>query len=123
MTTALSLAACRRARADKSGAWADRVHVVPGLRALDKDVGLGAKLAWIVQAADPQPNDIRPSRDANIQWAAAFRAKRASHLVARIAGVDKDFGFALRDAEPGGGYPHGRDIGAAALILAVAAMA
>jgi len=63
------------------------VHVIPGLRALGEDVGLGAKPARVVQAADPEADDVRPSRDPNEQRAAAFRAKRACHLIPGVAGA------------------------------------
>jgi len=99
------------------------VHVIPGLRALGEDVGLGAKPARVVQAADPEADDVRPSRDPNEQRAAAFRAKRACYLIPGVAGADKELGGALGDAKPGGGHAHRCDVGAAALMLAVAAMA
>ena len=79
------------------------IHVVPGLRALHEDVGLGAKRARVVQAADPQAHDVGPRRDTNEQRAAAFRAECARH---RVAGGDKELGLAFGDAEPGGRRPH-----------------
>ena len=37
-----------------------RVHVIPWLSALDEDVSLGPKPAWIVEAGDPDAHEIRP---------------------------------------------------------------
>src|SRR5215469_7847424 len=36
------------------------VHVIPRLSALDEDVSLGPKPAWIVEAGDADAHEIRP---------------------------------------------------------------
>src|SRR5438067_1659862 len=38
------------------------IHVVPGLRAFDEDVGLGAEGAGVVEAADADADDVGPGR-------------------------------------------------------------
>src|SRR5215469_4806933 len=100
-----------------------RVHEVPRLCTLDEYIGLGAELARIVEAADPQADNVGPRRDPDEQWTAALLAKRTRHRVAGVAGTDKQLGRTVGDAKSGGGHPHCRDISAAALMLAISAMA
>ena len=100
-----------------------RVHVVPGLRAFDKDISLGAKPARVVEAADPKADDLRPGRDADEQRTAALRTKCARHSIAGVARADLELGLAFGDAKPGSRHAHRSHIGAATLFLAVAAMA
>src|SRR3954470_20738871 len=62
-----------------------RVQVLPGLRALDEDVGLGAELARVVQGADAQPDNVRPVCDLHIKRRAAIAAERADDRVAAVS--------------------------------------
>ena len=100
-----------------------RVHVVPGLGALDKDVGRGAKLARIVEGADANGDEVGPGRDPQKQHRAAIRAEGAGDLVAAVGRPEVELGFALGDPEARRRNPPSRGKGAAALALAVAAMA
>src|SRR5215472_10771128 len=52
--------------------WKLRVHVVPGLGALDEDVGLGAEDARVVERANAQADDVRPGRDLHPERRAAI---------------------------------------------------
>src|SRR5712672_2223610 len=60
------------------------IHVVPGLGALDEDVGLGAEAAGVVERADPNADDVRPGRYLDIERGAAIAAEHAGDLVAAI---------------------------------------
>src|SRR5438270_14055300 len=62
-----------------------RVHVIPGLGALDEDVRLRPKPARVVERADPDADQIRPRRDLQEQHAAAFRAECPGYLIAAVA--------------------------------------
>jgi len=46
--------------------WNIRVHVIPGLGALDENVGLRPKPARIVEAGDADADQIGPGRDLDI---------------------------------------------------------
>src|SRR5204863_6632182 len=100
-----------------------RVHVVPGLGALDEDVGLRAEAAGVVERADPEADDVRPGRDLDIERRAAIAAKGADDLVAAVGLADIALPGALGNAEPGGRHPDCRDIGGAARTLAIATIA
>src|SRR5262249_60341369 len=76
-----------------------RVHVVPGLGALDEDVGLRPEPAGIVERADPQPDEIGPGRDLHIKRRAAIAAEGAHDLVASVGFADKPLRRALDDPE------------------------
>ena len=100
-----------------------RVHVVPGLGALDEDVGLRTEGAGVVERADAEADDVRPGRYLDVKRRAAIAAECADDLVAAIGLADIAFWGALSDAEPGGRHPDRRDIGGAAAALAIAAVA
>src|SRR5207302_4522776 len=100
-----------------------RVHVVPGLGALDEDIGLRAEDARVVERADPEADDVRPGRDLDIERRAAIAAEHADDLVAAVRLSDVSLRRALGDAEAGARHPDCRDISGAARTLAVAAMA
>src|SRR5262252_7949748 len=92
-----------------------RVHVIPGLSALDENVRLRPKPARIIQSADPDPNEIGSRRDLQKQHAAAFRAERSANLIAAIAGLGVVLRLAIGDAETCSRNPHRGGKRAAAL--------
>src|SRR5580704_8541744 len=100
-----------------------RVHVIPGLGALDEDVGLGAKPARVVERADADADNVRPGRYLDIERRAAIAAEHAGDLVAAVGLRDIALRHAPGDAEGGAGHADCRDIGGAAAALAVAAVA
>src|SRR5689334_6650969 len=124
-----SFGTLRAARGVRLAGWVGvvfrqcRIHVVPGLGALDENVGVRAKVARVVERADAKADDVRPSRDLDIERRAAIAAEGADDLVAAIGLADIALRGALGDAEAGRRHPHRRDIGGAARTLAVAAMA
>src|SRR5262245_56134878 len=103
--------------------WKPRVHVVPGLGALDEDVRLGPKDARVVERADPQADDVGPGRHLDPERRAAIAAKYAGDLVAAVGLRDVALRHPFREPEAGDRHAHRRDIGGAARPLAVAAMA
>ena len=54
-----SIGAARRIGLVFGQVW---VHVVPRLRAFDKDIGLRAELAGVIEAADAKADYVRPGR-------------------------------------------------------------
>src|SRR5260370_12642498 len=99
-----------------------RVHVIPGLRAVDEDVRFGLKEARIVEGADPDTDQIRPGGDSQKQHAAAVRAEGAGHLIATVRRLNVKLWLPLGDPEPCCGNPQCCRVGAAALALTVPAM-
>src|SRR5437660_12620683 len=79
--------------------WKIRVHVIPGLRALDEYVRRRAEPARIVERADPDGDEVGPGRDPQKQHRAAIRAEGAGDLVAAVRRPDIEFRFALADPE------------------------
>src|SRR6202022_3112669 len=100
-----------------------RVHVVPGLRALDKDIRLGTERARIVERADPDGDEVGPGGDAQEQHRAAIRAERTGDLVAAVRRPEVELGLALGDPEARRRHPPAGGKRTAALALAVAAVA
>src|ERR1700751_1261146 len=100
-----------------------RVHVIPGLGAVDENVRLRPKPARVVECADPDADQVGPRRNSQKQHAAAFRTKGPGYLIAAVRSLDVELRFALGDAEARCRHPHGCRVGAAALALTVPAMA
>src|SRR6202023_1944013 len=59
-----------------------RVHVIPGLGAVDENVGLRPKPARVVERADPDADQIGPRRNPQEQHAAAFGTEPPGYLIA-----------------------------------------
>src|SRR5260370_34268387 len=97
--------------------------MIPGLGALDEDVGGGAKPARVVERADADADNIRPGRYLDIERRSAIAAEHPGDLIAAVGVGDIALRRALGDAEPGAGHADRRDIGSAAAALAIAAMA
>src|SRR5262245_56709026 len=97
--------------------------MVPRLRALDEDVGVGPEPAGIVEGADAHADDVGPRRHLDVERRAALAAKDTCDGVPRISLRDVALRRAARDAERRRRHAHRRDVRRAALALAVAAVA
>src|SRR5262249_3812549 len=99
-----------------------RVHVIPGLRAPDEDIGFCPEPTWVIEACNPNADAIRSSRYLAIERRAAIAAEGARHLVTAIRLADIALGRAAENAKASGGHSYRRDIGTATGSLAGAAM-
>lgn len=96
--------------------------VVPGLCALHENIRIGFEPARIVQGADAKSNEVWAGPNLHVKRCAAITAEGADDVVAAIGFRDIALWRALEDAEPRGGDASGRNVGRAALPLAVPAM-
>jgi len=97
--------------------------VVPGLRALHENVGIGPEPAGIVQGADAKPDDVGASRDLHVERCATVAAETPDDVVAAVGLCDISPWGSLEDAESSAGDAGGGDVRGTALALAVATMA
>jgi hypothetical protein len=96
--------------------------VVPGLRALHENVGIGLEPTRVVQSADAKSDKIRASSNLHVERRAAITAEHTDDVVAAVCLRSVALWFALEDPEPRTGKARGGNVRGTTLTLAVAAM-